>query len=132
MKKPFYFLLMVMFLFTAFGCSVWYGSRQAKVTMDLGEQIHRSAFDVWNASLSAAEKLAIFIDDREFDGKKGLVSGHTNRLGFVRIHIEHLEPELTIVGIQARTSSFPWSSKGFDLEFSKSILAQIMEELGES
>ena len=132
MKKTFYFLFIVMILFSTFGC-VWIGSaKSAKKTMDLGEQINRTAFDVWNASLSAAEKLAIIVDEKEFDGMKGLISGHTDKLGFVRIHIEQLEPELTIVGIQARTSSWPFSNAGFDKEFAKSILAQIMEELGES
>jgi len=129
MKKPIYFLFIGLILFSTSGCAAYFGVKQSKKQMDLAEQINRPADVVWEASLGAAEELAIAVDGKEFDGKKGFISGHTGELNFIRIHVEQLEPELTLVGIQARTSAVPWTNKGFKREFAQSIMEQIKKNL---
>ena len=132
MKKSIYFLMIVMFIFYAYGCGMYFGYKQDLARMDLSDQINRPIDDVWQASLNAAEELGIIVDEKEFNGKKGIISGHVGDIDFIRILIEYLKPEVTLIGIQARTSPAPLLNNGYKIEFAQSIMEQVKENLGQN
>lgn len=106
-KQHFFFLFLLgIFILWSIGCWLPKAIDETKKQMDLSDQIHEPVDIVWNAANNAAEDLSIIIDDKTFDGKKGVISGHKDELDFIRIHIEKLEPELTLVGVQARKKAF--------------------------
>ncbi len=135
MKKSILILITLVFIFESFGCvpvigAFTYGRKQTKEIMDISDQVYVSVDDVWDASLKAVEALGIIVDKKEYDGRKGLISGNLDDIDFIRIHIERIKQKDTVIGIQARTSSTPFTNKGFKREFAQSIMEQIKKELG--
>lgn len=124
MKKLRYsfFFVVGIFMFWSIGCWMPQAVSLTKKQMDLSEQIHKPVDVVWNAALNAAKDLAIMVDEKTFDGKKGIISGHKGELNFIRIHIEQLEPELILVGVQARKKAFTLK---LQIENAQVILDQI-------
>lgn len=73
---------------------------------------------VREADLLTAEELGLTVDRQKPLGELQLViSGHTDRLGYIRIHIEQLEPDLSLVGVSARTAIHPLTSAWIETEF---------------
>lgn len=128
MKKSRYlfFFVMGIFMLWTIGCWLPQAVSETKKQMDLAEQINKPVDVVWNATLDAAEDLAITVDEKTFDGKKGIISGHKEEMNFIRIHIEQLEPELTLVGVQARKEAFTLK---LQIENARVILDQIKKIL---
>ena len=134
MKKLILLLIFLAFIFDSDGCIYMVGAvaaaNQEKERMDISDQLYVSVDDLWDASLKVAEVLGIIVDKKEFDGRKGLISGHVGEIDFIRIHLERIKAKDSVVGIQARTSSTPLGRKGYKEEFAKSIMEQIKKELG--
>jgi len=125
-----YVLFIGVALFVTYGCpvSMYLGLQDEKIQMDLAEQVYGHIDDVWQASLNATQELKITVDDKMLEEKKGLIIGHTNELGFVRIHLEQLELELVLIGIQARKSSTIIFG-GVNRVFAHTLLQQIKKNM---
>ncbi len=105
---------------------------EARVNMDRVGNTSQPMDVVWDASLMAAKKLKIVVDDKKFGENEATISGHYGRLDYIRIYLFKQSPVSTKIGIQARTALLPMTKNGYDYSFARTIMDTISQCIPEA